>query len=91
LILERERLKSELEALGLKVVPSSANFLLFSGFDMASSTLWQLLLDNGVLIRDVGLSGHLRVTIGSEAENTLFISTLAQILSSDKDNGVENG
>ena len=91
LISERERLKSELEALGLKVLPSSANFLLFSGFDIASSTLWQLLLDNGVLIRDVGLSGYLRVSIGSEAENTLFISTLAQILSSDKDNGVENG
>lgn len=91
LISERERVKSELETMGLQVIPSSANFLLFSGFDIASPTLWQLLLDNGILIRDVGLSGYLRVTIGSEAENTLFISTLATILSSNKDNGAENG
>ena len=91
LIAERERVKASLEAMGLQVAPSSANFLLFSGFDIASPTLWQLLLDNGILIRDVGLSGYLRVTIGNEAENTLFISTLAQILSSNKDNGVENG
>ena len=91
LISERERVKASLEAMGLQVAPSSANFLLFSGFDMASPTLWQLLLDNGILIRVVGLSGYLRVTIGNEAENTLFISTLAQILSSNKDNGVENG
>jgi histidinol-phosphate aminotransferase len=91
LISERERVKSELETMGLQVIPSSANFLLFSGFDIASPTLWQLLLDNGILIRDVGLSGYLRVTIGSEAENTLFISTLATILSSNIDNGAENG
>lgn len=81
LISERERVATELLQIGLRVIPSSANFLLFSGFDIASPTLWQLLLDKGVLIRDVGLSGYLRVTIGSEAENTLFISALTTILS----------
>jgi histidinol-phosphate aminotransferase len=94
LIAERERVKSELEALGMVVIGSSANFLLFSGFDIASPTLWQMLLDDGILIRDVGLSGYLRVTIGSEAENTLFISALTTILSSlssNRDNGAENG
>jgi histidinol-phosphate aminotransferase len=62
------------------VIPSEANFLLFSGFDIPAPTLWQELLDRGVLIRDVGLSGHLRVTIGSEAENTLFLSALREVL-----------
>jgi histidinol-phosphate aminotransferase len=69
LIANRQKVQSQLEALGLRVVPSKANFLLFSGFDIPAPTLWKSLLDAGVLIRDVGLSGHLRVTIGSEAEN----------------------
>lgn len=73
-------LASELTALGLNVIPSEANFLLFSGFDIPAPTLWQELLDRGVLIRDVGLSGHLRVTIGSEAENTLFLKALREVL-----------
>ena len=80
LIAERKRVKSELEALDLQVVPSKANFLLFSGFDIPAQLLWKSLLDAGVLIRDVGLSGYLRVTIGSEAENTLFIKALTAIL-----------
>lgn len=81
LINNREKVERELEALGLKVVPSKANFLLFSGFDIPAADLWKLLLEAGVLIRDVGLSGHLRVTIGSEAENTLFINSLKAIIS----------
>jgi histidinol-phosphate aminotransferase len=80
LIAHREWVREQLEALDLKVVPSKANFLLFSGFDISAPLLWKSLLDAGVLIRDVGLSAHLRVTIGSEAENTLFIRALTAIL-----------
>ena len=80
LVANREQVKSQLEALGLRVVPSKANFLLFSGFDIPAPILWKSLLDAGVLIRDVGLSGHLRVTIGSEAENNLFIDALTAII-----------
>ena len=80
LIAHREWVREQLEALDLKVVPSKANFLLFSGFDISAPLLWKSLLDAGVLIRDVGLSGHLRVTIGSEAENTLFIRALTAVL-----------
>ena len=72
--------ESELVNLGLSVIPRKANFLLFSGFDIPAPTLWKSLLDDGVLIRDVGLSGYLRVTIGSEAENALFITALSKIL-----------
>ena len=82
LINQREIVKEALTELGLNVVPSKANFLLFSGFDIPAPTLWKSLLDAGVLIRDVGLSGYLRVTIGSEAENILFIEALKEILSS---------
>lgn len=81
LIQQRTWVEGELQKLGLNVSPSKANFLLFSGFDIPAPDLWQKLLDKGVLIRDVGLSGYLRVTIGNEAENTLFIRALTDALS----------
>jgi histidinol-phosphate aminotransferase len=81
LIAAREDLRVTLEGFGLTVTPSKANFLLFSGFDIPAPELWQKLLDKGVLIRDVGLSGHLRVTVGSDAENTLFIKALKSAIS----------
>jgi histidinol-phosphate aminotransferase len=80
LIRNREWVKDQLEELGLTVVPSKSNFLLFSGFDISAPTLWKSLLDAGVLIRDVGLSGYLRVTIGTEAENQLFIDAIAPLI-----------
>jgi histidinol-phosphate aminotransferase len=80
LIRNREWVREQLEGLGLTVVPSKSNFLLFSGFDIPAPTLWKSLLDAGVLIRDVGLSGYLRVTIGTEAENQLFIDAIAPLI-----------
>lgn len=80
LVIARENLRAQLLDLGLKVTDSKANFLLFSGFDIPAPELWQKLLDMGVLIRDVGLSGHLRVTVGNDAENKLFIASLRQII-----------
>jgi histidinol-phosphate aminotransferase len=80
LITAREEMRHALKAMGLTVVPSKANFLLFSGFDIPAAQLWQKLLDMGVLIRDVGLSGHLRVTVGNEAENKLFIESLTEAI-----------
>jgi histidinol-phosphate aminotransferase len=76
----RDQVAAQLGELGLTVIPSSSNFLLFSGFLMPSAQLWQAMLDRGVLIRDVGLLGYLRVSIGNEAENKKFISTLKACL-----------
>ena len=76
----RDLVAEQLRNLGLIVVPSASNFLLFSGFKVSSAQLWQALLDRGVLVRDVGLLGYLRVTIGNEAENAKFISTLSACL-----------
>jgi histidinol-phosphate aminotransferase len=77
---DRDWVAEQLSSLGLQVIPSASNFLLFSGFDMPSAQLWQAMLDRGVLIRDVGLLGYLRVTIGNEAENKKFIATLTACL-----------
>jgi histidinol-phosphate aminotransferase len=80
LIAAREDLINALHQMGLQTVPSSANFILFTGFKQDAPQLWSALLEKGVLIRDVGLSGYLRVTIGNEAENQLFISALKELI-----------
>lgn len=78
LVADRDRLALQLQQLGATVIPSSANFLLFTV--PSSQQIWQSLLDQGVLVRDVGLSGYLRVTIGSAAENQRFVQALANSL-----------
>ena len=80
IIAARESVVQALHDMGLTTVTSSANFVLFTGFKEEAPQLWAELLEKGVLIRDVGLSGYLRVTIGNEAENTLFISALKELI-----------
>jgi histidinol-phosphate aminotransferase len=80
LIAARAQVVKALQELGLTTIESSANFVLFTGFSQDSPQLWSALLEKGVLIRDVGLSGYLRVTIGNEAENQLFISALKELI-----------
>ncbi len=65
---QRDRVAAALQANGFDVVPSDANFILFGRFADAARA-WQHYLDEGVLIRDVGLPGYLRATIGLAAEN----------------------
>lgn len=80
LIAARAELVDALHQMGLHTIPSSANFILFTGFKQDAPQLWSALLEKGVLIRDVGLSGYLRVTIGNEAENQLLISALKELI-----------
>lgn len=70
---ERDRVAGSLAALGYDCVPSESNFIFFGRFsDQAAA--WQAFLDRDVLIRDVGVAGHLRVTIGLPEENDAFLS-----------------
>lgn len=78
----RDLLVQELLKMGLHVISSDANFVMFSGFKISSQELWQKLVDGDVLIRDVGIPGYLRVTIGTEAENKAFLAALQQALNS---------
>ena len=80
LIAQREVVQAGLAKLGLAITPSAANFLLFSGFNQPADQIWQKLLDRGILIRDVGLLGQLRVTIGTAAENQAFLTALTEVL-----------
>lgn len=74
LVAERNRVAAALTDLGLRVIESDANFLLFGEFTDAPAT-WQAYLDAGVLVRDVGIPGYLRTTIGTDAENDVLIKT----------------
>lgn len=79
---ERDRVSAELTAMGYKVVPSDANFILFGLFEDAART-WQHYLDEGVLIRDVGIPGHLRATIGLAAENDELLRVSRKLASTE--------
>jgi histidinol-phosphate aminotransferase len=75
---ERERVVEGLLGLGFSPVPSDANFVLFGQFTDAKAS-WQSYVDNGVLIRDVGIEGHLRVTIGTPEENDAFLAASKEV------------
>ncbi|WP_029895505.1 histidinol-phosphate transaminase [Desulfohalovibrio reitneri] len=79
---ERERLTRELTALGCRVQPSQANFLLFAP-PKSAKRVFEDLLARGVIIRPLasyGLDDSLRVSIGREDENTTFLQALKGVL-----------
>ncbi|MFE6332623.1 histidinol-phosphate transaminase [Streptomyces sp. NPDC057806] len=75
---ERDRLVSELRSLGYAVVESDANFVQFGLFE-DSHTVWQKILDRGVLVRDNGIPGWLRVSAGTPAENDAFLDAVREL------------
>jgi histidinol-phosphate aminotransferase len=69
---QRDRIVDALRERGVRVADSDANFVLYEvGGDQR--IVWQRLLDRGVLVRDVGLAGWLRVTAGTPDETTAFL------------------
>lgn len=75
---QRDRIVAALPGMGLTSVPSDANFVLFGRFADAHAA-WQALLDRGVLVRDVGLPGWLRVTAGTAEETDAFLTALGEV------------
>jgi len=72
---QRDRMVAALPDLGLTAVPSDANFVLVGGFP-DSRAAWQALLDDGVLVRDPGLPGYLRITAGTPEETNALLNAL---------------
>ncbi|OMC08504.1 histidinol-phosphate transaminase [Mycobacterium sp. SP-6446] len=79
---ERDRVATALTAMGFRVIPSDANFVLFGRFADAPAT-WQRYLDAGILIRDVGIPGYLRATTGLADENDAFLRVSAQLATTE--------
>jgi histidinol-phosphate aminotransferase len=78
---DRDRLVIALRDLGLVVVDSDANFVMFGRFD-DQTVVWQRLLDHGILVRDVGLPGWLRVSVGTTEECDEFLVAMGKVLAS---------
>jgi histidinol-phosphate aminotransferase len=74
----RDRLAGALAAMGFEVAESDANFVLFGRFQDRHA-VWERLLALGVIIREVGPDGWLRVSVGTEPETLAFLRALAQI------------
>jgi histidinol-phosphate aminotransferase len=78
---ERERVAAALRSAGHAVAPSSANFLFVGPRGGDAARVRRALLERGVLVRDMtdAAAGRLRVTIGTPAENDLFLSSLQEV------------
>ncbi len=76
---ERDALVGWLRGRGLAVADSDANFVLFGVFEDRDA-VWQGLLDRGVLIRNTGPRGWLRVTVGTPEETAAFRAALTEVL-----------
>ena len=58
--------------------PTESNFVLFGGVKDPKAT-FEALRSKGILIRDVGIPNHLRVTAGTESETTAFLNAMAEL------------
>jgi histidinol-phosphate aminotransferase len=68
--------------LGLEWIPSAGNFVLVD-LKQPAMPIYEALLRKGVIVRPVGvyeLPSHLRITIGTQAENQLFLQALAEVI-----------
>jgi histidinol-phosphate aminotransferase len=81
---ERGRIESTLLDLPVDTWRSDANFILFRPTGRPARQVWQDLLDRSVLVRDCsewpGLTGCLRVTVGTPEENDRFLAALIESL-----------
>lgn len=75
---ERDRLVAELRAIGYEVTESDANFVQFGRFEDTHGA-WRRILDRGVLVRDNGVPGWLRVTAGTPEENDAFLDAVRDL------------
>ena len=72
---ERDDLVAWLRGRGLRAADSDANFVLFGAF-ADRHAIWQAVLDQGVLIRETGPPGWLRVSVGTPDEMAAFRAAL---------------
>ena len=78
----REYFTNELGKLGCKVWPSQSNFVMFEP-PMDAKAVFQALLEKGIIVRPLasfGLPTCIRVNVGTDEENKIFIRTLGEIL-----------
>lgn len=87
---ERDELVAWLRAQGHEVADSDANFVLFGRF-ADRHAVWQALLDRGVLIRETGPDGWLRVSVGTPEEMAAFREALTAAVGAPRTRAQEQG
>ncbi len=86
----RNQMAAELVNMGLVVAQSDANFLFFGEF-ADRHAIWTGLFEQGILIRETGPSGWLRVSIGTASENELFVNCLKALVCGQEEIHDQNG
>lgn len=76
---ERDSLVAWMRGIGVQAIDSDANFIMFGVF-ADRRRAWEALLDRGVLVREVGPEGWLRVTVGTPEENAAFRTALVEVI-----------
>jgi histidinol-phosphate aminotransferase len=80
----REKLISQLSALGFETLPSTANFIFTRHPKHAGAMLYQVLRDRGIIVRHFKsprIEAFLRITIGTDEQSAELVSALQEILS----------
>ncbi len=78
------QLAAAFDAMGLEHIPSVGNFITVA-LPREGAGVYDDLLRKGIIVRPVanyGLPEHIRVTVGTEAENARFLQALEEVLAS---------
>ena len=78
IVAQRDRMSAGLDALGYRAYPSGAHSVRVAGGPDPPAPFAPR-RDRGILIRDLGIPGHMRVTAGTETETTAFIDAMAEL------------
>lgn len=77
---QRKRIANGLADLGYTPYRSGSNFVFFGGV-VDTASVFRQLFERGILIRDIGIPGHMRVTAGTETETTAFLEAMSALRS----------
>lgn len=83
-VAQREWLAMQLRAMGVRMAPSATNFL-FLDLQRPNGPVAEALLARGVIVKpwkETGYENFIRVSIGSEPDNRLFLQVMQDILTS---------
>ncbi|WP_439694284.1 histidinol-phosphate transaminase [Curtobacterium sp. SP.BCo] len=75
---QRDRMVTELRAMGYRTYETWSNFVLFGGVADPHAA-FEALLEQDVIVRDLGIPGHLRVSAGTEEETTAFLDAMRRV------------
>ncbi|WP_123679084.1 histidinol-phosphate transaminase [Curtobacterium sp. PhB115] len=75
---QRDRMVTELRAMGYRTYETWSNFVLFGGVADPHAA-FESLLERDVIVRDLGIPNHLRVSAGTEEETTAFLDAMRQV------------